>query len=142
MNICIPSQDGRGLDSEVHGHFGSAPWFTFVNTGTGEVDSVANPACGSGGGNCHHVGMLASRGVEAVFSSGMGRRAWSGLKDAGIEVYAAPGRTVRENVGLAVLEARRLAASQGNERLDLAAFSLVLYGDAASEHRRDLAKAA
>lgn len=100
MNICIPSQDGRGLESEIHGHFGSAPWFTFVNTETGEVESVANPACKSGGGTCHHVGILASRGVDAVFSSGIGRNAWSGLKDAGIDVYAAPGRTVRENVGL------------------------------------------
>lgn len=48
---------------------------------------------------------------------------------------------LRENVGLAVLEARRTAASQLAEPLDLAAYSLVLYGDAASEHRRDLATA-
>ena len=48
---------------------------------------------------------------------------------------------LRENVGLAVLEARRSAASQ-LANLDLAGFSLVLYGDAASKHRRDLATAA
>ena len=100
MNICIPSQDGRGLESETHGHFGSAPWFTFVNTGTGDVEAVENPACGAGGGVCHHVRMLAGRRVDAVFSSGIGRKAWDGLREAGIEVYAAPGRTVRENVGL------------------------------------------
>jgi CHAT domain-containing protein len=47
----------------------------------------------------------------------------------------------RENVGLAVLEARRAAASQLTDPLDLAGYSLVLYGDAASEHRRDLAMA-
>lgn len=47
----------------------------------------------------------------------------------------------RENVGLAVLEARRAAASQLTDPLDLAAASLVLYGDAASKHRRDLAMA-
>lgn len=48
---------------------------------------------------------------------------------------------LRENVGLAVLEARRAAASQLRESLDLAAYSFVLYGDAASKHRRDLAMA-
>jgi hypothetical protein len=47
----------------------------------------------------------------------------------------------RENVGLAVLEARRAAASRLTDPLDLAGYSLVLYGDAASEHRRDLAMA-
>jgi hypothetical protein len=46
----------------------------------------------------------------------------------------------RENVGLAVLEARR-AASGLADPLDLAAYSFVLYGDAASKHRRDLATA-
>lgn len=47
----------------------------------------------------------------------------------------------RENVGLAVLEARRAAAAQLGDSLDLAAYSFVLYGDAASKHRRDLATA-
>jgi CHAT domain-containing protein len=47
----------------------------------------------------------------------------------------------RENVGIAVLEARRAAAAQLNEHLDLAAHAFVLYGDAASKHRRDLAMA-
>lgn len=47
----------------------------------------------------------------------------------------------RENVGIAVLEARRAAAAQLHEELDLAAYSFVLYGDAASKHRRDLAMA-
>lgn len=49
---------------------------------------------------------------------------------------------LHENVGLAVLKARKSAASQLSDPLDLAAFSLVLYGDAASKHRRDLATAA
>jgi hypothetical protein len=48
----------------------------------------------------------------------------------------------RENVGLAVLEARRTAVGQLAGDGDLSGYSLVLYGDAASEHRRDLATAA
>ena len=47
----------------------------------------------------------------------------------------------RENVGLAVLQGRRAAATQLRVSLDMAAHSFVLYGDAASKHRRDLATA-
>lgn len=48
----------------------------------------------------------------------------------------------RENVGLAILEARRRAVRELAADGDLAGHSVVLYGDAGSEHRRDLAMAA
>jgi predicted Fe-Mo cluster-binding NifX family protein len=102
MKICIPSQDGLGLESRVHGHFGSAPWFTFVDTDSARVDVVENPACGHDPGSCHHVGMLSRRGVEMVFSAGMGRQALDGLADAGIVVATA----TRERVGDVVELAR------------------------------------
>jgi predicted Fe-Mo cluster-binding NifX family protein len=107
MKICIPSQDGRGLESDVHGHFGSAPWFTFVDTGTGDIDAVENPTCQASPGSCHHVGMLSRRGIDAVVSTGIGRRALAGLADAGIRVLVAPERKVAAVVELA--KADRLA---------------------------------
>jgi hypothetical protein len=49
----------------------------------------------------------------------------------------------RENVGIAFLEARkRVAEELPSEIGDLTAYSAILYGDAASKHRRDLAMAA
>ena len=48
----------------------------------------------------------------------------------------------RENVGLAFLEARQSAVSELSEVGDLTGYSAILYGDAASKHRRDLATAA
>lgn len=48
----------------------------------------------------------------------------------------------RENVGLGVLDARRRVESAWRDAHDLTAYSLVLYGDAAGEHRRNLATAA
>ena len=101
MKICIPSQDGRGLESTIHGHFGSAPWFTFVDTGTGLTEAVENPACGASPGHCHHIGMLSKRGVDLVVSAGMGRRALAGLADAGIQVVVAPDRGVAEALRMA-----------------------------------------
>jgi CHAT domain-containing protein len=49
---------------------------------------------------------------------------------------------LRENVGLAFLEARRLATRDLRDAGDLTGFSAILYGDAASKHRRDLRTAA
>jgi hypothetical protein len=47
-----------------------------------------------------------------------------------------------ENVGLAFLQARRQAIADLGELGDLTGYSAVLFGDAASKHRRDLASAA
>jgi CHAT domain-containing protein len=47
----------------------------------------------------------------------------------------------RENVGLAFLEARKRAVQELDEVADLTGYSAILYGDAASKHRRDLAMA-
>lgn len=46
---------------------------------------------------------------------------------------------LRENVGLAFLEARRRVLRELGEVGDLTAYSAILIGDAASEHRQDLA---
>jgi hypothetical protein len=48
----------------------------------------------------------------------------------------------RENVGVAFLEARRRVIRELQDVGDLTGYSAVLYGDAASKHRRDLAMAA
>jgi predicted Fe-Mo cluster-binding NifX family protein len=98
MNICIPSQDDRGLDSEVHDHFGSGPWFTIVNTENDQAKPVRNPSCHQSVGSCHHIDMLRAKNVAVVVSSGMGRRAWSSLREAEITVLAAPARGVKDIV--------------------------------------------
>jgi hypothetical protein len=47
----------------------------------------------------------------------------------------------RENIGLAFLDARNRAIQEVGEVGDLTGYSAVLFGDAASKHRRDLAMA-
>lgn len=49
---------------------------------------------------------------------------------------------LRENVGLAFLEARQRAIAELGEVGDLTGYSAILFGDAASRHRRDLSMAA
>jgi CHAT domain-containing protein len=47
----------------------------------------------------------------------------------------------RENVGIAFLEARKHVVRELGQVADLTGYSAVLFGDAASKHRRDLAMA-
>jgi hypothetical protein len=49
---------------------------------------------------------------------------------------------LRQNVGLAFLGARQRAVAALGEFGDLAGYGAVLFGDAASKHRRDLHTAA
>jgi predicted Fe-Mo cluster-binding NifX family protein len=98
MKLCIPSRDDRGLESETVGHFGRAPFFTIVDTESGQIDTRANPNCHTHPGVCQHVDTLRALGVDAVAGAGVGRRAWQGLHDAGIEVYASPAPHVADVV--------------------------------------------
>jgi predicted Fe-Mo cluster-binding NifX family protein len=96
MRICIPSQDDQGLRSEVHEHFGSAPWFTFADTESSTAKPVPNPSCHHHPGSCQHIPLLRGRQVEAVVGRGIGRKACQSLREEGIEVYASEKQTVGE----------------------------------------------
>ncbi|RME41495.1 MAG: diguanylate cyclase, partial [Deltaproteobacteria bacterium] len=37
MKVCFPVNNDQGLESEVYGHFGSAPAFVVVDTESHEV---------------------------------------------------------------------------------------------------------
>jgi predicted Fe-Mo cluster-binding NifX family protein len=92
MRILIPSEDARGLNARIHGHTGSAPYFTIVDAATGEVEVIRNATAvrdhHHGSGQC---GLLARGDLphfDLVICRGMGRRALSTLREAGLEVLA------------------------------------------------------
>lgn len=112
---------------------------------------VFNSACESGraaGGQRLVSGESQSNGLAAAFLAagvyGYAGYFWP-VTDAGAAIFT---RTfyqslfMRENVGLAFLDARRHAVAELGEVGDLTGFSAILFGDAASKHRRDLAMAA
>lgn len=112
---------------------------------------VFNSACESGraaGGR-----RLVSRsgaggnGLAAAFLAA-GAAAYAGyfwpVSDEGARLFAHAFYEMlfeRENVGVAFLEARQAADRELGDKGDLTAHSAVLFGDAASKHRRDLAMA-
>jgi predicted Fe-Mo cluster-binding NifX family protein len=104
MKICIPTQDERGLDSELFGHFGSAPFFTVVDSESGEVEVRPNDNTHHGHGACQPMRQLGSRSIDAVVCQGMGRRAVASLKESGVRVLVVnegTGHTVRDVVAAA-----------------------------------------
>ena len=112
---------------------------------------VVNSACESGraaGGQRLVAGDSQANGLAAAFLAA-GAHAYAGyfwpVTDAGAEMFAGAFYDAlfgRENVGLAFLEARHRAVHDLGDDGDLTGFSAVLFGDAASSHRRDLAMAA
>ena len=64
-------------DSAPHDHFGSAPFFTFIDTETMAVEAVRNGGASHVHGACRPLDFLGARPVEAVVCRGLGRRAFS-----------------------------------------------------------------
>lgn len=100
MKVCIPVADDCGLESAVYGHFGSAPTFVLVDSETMAVESLGNRDQDHVHGQCSPLQALAGARPEAVVVGGIGAGALLGLRDAGIQVYRATGKTVAEVVAL------------------------------------------
>ena len=98
MRICMPTMTDAGLGAPLHGHFGSAAYFTIVDTETDEIRITANADRHQAHGQCHPLSVLAGERFEAVLTGGMGRRAVASLNQAGIRVYQLGGATVGEAV--------------------------------------------
>jgi predicted Fe-Mo cluster-binding NifX family protein len=94
VKIAIPVSEYRGLDSPVHGHFGSAPAFALVNSEDMAVEQIGNGDHGHVHGACSPMKALAGVRPDAVVVGGIGAGALFGLRAAGISVYRCAGGTV------------------------------------------------
>lgn len=98
MRLCIPTMDDSGLAGMPSDHFGSAPYFTFVDTETEQFEAVRNGGSGHVHGACQPLKFLGTRPVDAIVCRGLGRRAFSRLADAGVQVFVTLERDVGETV--------------------------------------------
>jgi len=96
MLICLPTKGNAGLDDIVNEHFGSAPYFTLVDTETGEVKILSNVNEHHSHGTCHPMAQLANHKIDRVVCGGMGRRAIQMLNHSGIAVFRSSRASVRE----------------------------------------------
>ena len=98
MKLCIPTEDDAGLTGRISAHFGSARWFTLVDSKTGVTRSVSNREHGHRPGTCDAADSISGLGVEVVVASGFGRRAFHSMRRAGIPVYITDSSSVGEAV--------------------------------------------
>jgi len=100
MKICIPTLDSGGLEGLASDHFGSAPFFTVVNTDDKSCEVIDNRGTHEHG-VCSPLQNLASHGLDAIVCMGMGRRAILSLAQSGVDVLVAESYKVSEIVDAA-----------------------------------------
>ena len=97
MNLCIPTESNGGLEATVSGHFGRAPFYTFVDTVTGDAVPVANP----GHGAVHPPDFVLGQKPDAVAVKGMGRGAYGRFDAAGVQMLLTEEDDVAETLAAA-----------------------------------------
>lgn len=100
MKICFPVESDKGAESEVFGHFGSAPMFVVFDTETQTIGNINNQDLGHVHGMCNPLKALGGKKVDAVIVGGIGAGAINKLNEMGIKVYRALQGTVRDNIEL------------------------------------------
>jgi predicted Fe-Mo cluster-binding NifX family protein len=95
MKICIPTETNEGKNAVIFGHFGSAPYFTIVNTEKDSIEIINNANQHHSHGMCQPMSALMGKQIDAVVTGGMGGRAVQKLNEGGIKAYRAIPGTVR-----------------------------------------------
>lgn len=100
MKICFPVQENQGLQSQVYGHFGSAPGFLVVDMATGEFTAISNSDQIHQHGACNPVAGLGGHQVDAIVVGGIGGGALNKLNAGGMRVFKALEGSIGENIEL------------------------------------------
>jgi len=98
MKIAFPVQVDEGLDSQVYGHFGSAPSFVILDSKSGEYQTINNTDAHHTHGQCQPMKALAGNPVDAVVVGGIGGGALMGLQSRGVRVFRAVEGSVKQNL--------------------------------------------
>ncbi|KAB0667724.1 diguanylate cyclase [Oryzomonas japonica] len=100
MKVCFPVQENHGLESQVYGHFGSAPSFVVVDIATSEVATINNSDQIHEHGACNPVAGLGGQQVDAIVVGGIGGGALNKLNRAGMRVFQAQQGNIGKNLEL------------------------------------------
>ena len=100
MKIAFPTQEKKGIESLVYGHFGSAHYFVVVDTEENSTEIIENPDRDHLHGHCQPLKALNGRRVDAIIVGGIGGGALRKLLMEGIKVYRAAEGQVRDNLEL------------------------------------------
>jgi predicted Fe-Mo cluster-binding NifX family protein len=111
MRIVVTSS-GDDLESAVSPIFGRSPSYLLVDTDSGAVERLANPAVGAAGGaGIQAAEYVVRQGAQAVLTGNVGPNAFDVLSAAGVAVYLVSSGTVAEAVS--AFRAGSLAQASG-----------------------------
>ncbi len=114
MRACIPTAGDSGLEAGLHGHFGSAPFFTLANDDGSDLTVIVNANDHQSHGTCSPLSRLADQQFDCMIVAGMGRRAVEALNRSGRRVFRAAGPTVAANLeALKAGTLQEMTAQQG-----------------------------
>lgn len=105
MIVCFPTVEDKGLNSQISGHFGSAPWFVAVNTETNEANAIANRNKDHQHGQCNPIQALSGLKLDAVIVRGIGPGAINKLHAMNLRVLRVQATTVKQALELMGKEA-------------------------------------
>ena len=100
MKICFPVSKVDGIESEVYGHFGSAPAFLVIETDSNAVTTINNKDQHHEHGACNPLKALNNQKVDAIVVGGIGGGALNKLKQLGIKVFQSQASTIKENIAM------------------------------------------
>lgn len=95
MKICIPSNNGKGLEAQIDTHFGRAPIYTIIETDTNTIEIVKNTSNHTGG-NCFPVEILVEKNISTMLCQGIGHGALTKLAQYNITVYIGASGKVKD----------------------------------------------
>ena len=96
----FPGIKSDGMESEVYGHFGSAPAFLVIETDSNTVTTINNKDQHHEHGACNPLKALNNQKVDAIVVGGIGGGALNKLKQLGIKVFQSQASTIKENVAM------------------------------------------
>jgi predicted Fe-Mo cluster-binding NifX family protein len=93
--IAIPTQGNRGMDDQVHEHFGKAPTFTLLNMETGGLTIFDNTSDHMGG-TVSPPELMSSIGADTLVVGHLGAKAADRCAELGITVLCGASGSVRD----------------------------------------------
>jgi predicted Fe-Mo cluster-binding NifX family protein len=87
MRICVPTRESEGLESDVYGHFGSAPYFLVYDTDSDKHQVLDNTGRVHEHGRCNPLAVFARTPIDVLLTVGIGTGALLRLNEAGIKAF-------------------------------------------------------
>ena len=100
MKATFPTNNEKGLNSEVYTHFGTAAFFILVDTETGAYEVLENNDKDHIHGQCQPLKAMGDIKTDAIVVGGIGKGALNKLLSEGIKTYRAMEGTVQANLDL------------------------------------------